>query len=243
MEVTKREIIVSISIISLMFILGLFISGNIENGAIDEKEKYNKAIQIESKELFEYGMKTNVGNAFIYGDLEITDPVTYKEIGGQYSYIKKVKEVYTMHTRTVCETVGSGKNKRTVCHEEVYWSWDTVKTESKKSKDALFLGVKFKYSQFSTLPSKYIKTIKESSHVRYKYYGSPIKSNGTIFATLKDNNIGEEVPFYKDKKIDEAYEMLTNDLESGVFIFWIIWILITSLCICTYCYFDNDYLY
>ena len=200
MEVTKREIIVSISIISLMFILALFISGNIENGAIDEKEKYNKAIQIESKELFEYGMKTNVGNAFIYGDLEITDPVTYKEIGGQYSYIKKVKEVYTMHTRTVCETVGSGKNKRTVCHEEVYWSWDTVKTESKKSKDALFLGVKFKYSQFSTLPSKYIKTIKESSHVRYKYYGSPIKSNGTIFATLKDNNIGEEVPFYKDKK-------------------------------------------
>ena len=68
-EITKREILASISIIAMMLLIGFVISGRISNYILDRNEKYNKAIKIESSDLFEYGMRTNVGYAFVYGDL------------------------------------------------------------------------------------------------------------------------------------------------------------------------------
>jgi hypothetical protein len=46
MEITKREIIVSISIIAVMIVIGLLISGGIEDHQSDLNAKYNKAIHI-----------------------------------------------------------------------------------------------------------------------------------------------------------------------------------------------------
>lgn len=98
-EITKREILVSVSIVAIMLLIGVLIAGKISDYQLDKNEKYNKAIKIESQELFEYGMRTNAGNAFVYGDLKAVDTVTYPGIGGEYIYIEKVKERYTMHTR------------------------------------------------------------------------------------------------------------------------------------------------
>lgn len=72
-EITKREILASISIIAMMLLIGFVISGRISNYILDRNEKYNKAIKIESSDLFEYGMRTNVGYAFVYGDLKAVD--------------------------------------------------------------------------------------------------------------------------------------------------------------------------
>ena len=107
-EITKREILASISIIAVMILIGILISGKISECQMDKNEKYNKAVKIESQEMFRYGMDTNVGNAFVYGDLKAVDTVTYPEIGGEYMYVEKVKERYTMHTRTVTHTDGKG---------------------------------------------------------------------------------------------------------------------------------------
>lgn len=88
-EITKREILASISIIAMMLLIGFVISGRISNYILDRNEKYNKAIKIESSDLFEYGMRTNVGYAFVYGDLKAVDTVSYPEInGGVYVYRK-----------------------------------------------------------------------------------------------------------------------------------------------------------
>lgn len=100
-EITKREILVSISIIAVMILFGILISSKISECQMDKNEIYNKAVKIESQEMFQYGMDTNVGNAFVYGDLKAVDTVTYPEIGGEYMYVEKIKERYTMHTRTV----------------------------------------------------------------------------------------------------------------------------------------------
>lgn len=127
MEITKREVIASISIIAVMLIIGVIIHGNISEKIMDSNEKYNKAIKVEDEELFKYGMRTSVGNAFVYGELEVLDPVTYSEVGGEYSYIEKVKEEYTMHTRTVTYTDSNGK---TQTETETYWTWDEVGSES-----------------------------------------------------------------------------------------------------------------
>ena len=90
MEITKREVLASVSIVAAMLLIGLLISGKIQNSIMDDNERYNKAVKIENEELFQYGMDTNVGDAFVYGDLEAVDTVTYPEIGGDYIFVKKV---------------------------------------------------------------------------------------------------------------------------------------------------------
>lgn len=127
-EITYREILASISIIAVMLLIGFVISGKVSQIHDDKNAKYNKAVKIESADLFRYGMDTNVGNAFVYGDLEAVDTVTYPEIGGEYMCVEKEEEHYNRHTRTYTTTDGKG---HTETHTEVYWSWDYAGSESK----------------------------------------------------------------------------------------------------------------
>lgn len=121
-EITKREILASVSIIAVLLLIGFIISGKISDHLMDKNEKYNKAVKIEEQELFEYGMRTDIGNAFVYGDLEAVDTVTYPEIGGKYMYVRKVEEHYTMHTRQVAHTTTVNGHSHTYYTTEVYWS-------------------------------------------------------------------------------------------------------------------------
>lgn len=131
-EITKREILTSISIIAVMLLIGVLISSKISEHQLDANEVYNKAVKIDNTDLFQYGMDTNVGNAFVYGDLVAVDTVTYPEIGGEYMYIEKVKEKYTKHTRTVTHKDSNGKTHK---KKETYWTWDRVDSEDKKCQE------------------------------------------------------------------------------------------------------------
>lgn len=62
-EITKREILASISIIAVMLLIGVLIASKISEYQMDKNEIYNKALKIESQDLFQYGMDTNAGNA------------------------------------------------------------------------------------------------------------------------------------------------------------------------------------
>lgn len=234
--ITKREIIASVSILAIMLLIGFLISGQISERRMDKNEIYNKAVKIETTDMFEYGMRTNVGNAFVYGDLEAVDTVTYPEIGGKYMYIEKVKERYTMHTRTVTTTV----NGKTQTRIETYWTWDRVGSEDRTCKEVSFLGVTFKSNKIDIPGSDYIKTIKESSHVRYKYYGTEVKHTGTIFTELRDETITDGTRFYKDMNIEETVKRLESG--GGLIIFWIVWIVLIAACIYGFYYIDNHWL-
>lgn len=156
-EITKREILASISIIAVMLLIGFTISGRISNYILDRNEKYNKAIKIESSDLFEYGMRTNVGYAFVYGDLKAVDTVSYPEINGEYMYIEKIEEHYNMHTRTVTTTDSKGK---THTRTETYWSWDYAGSEEQKCSEIIFLGHVFPSNKVEFPSTEYIDTIK-----------------------------------------------------------------------------------
>ena len=200
-EITVREIIASISIIAIMLLFGILIHGKISEHQMDKNEIYNKAVKIESKDLFQYGMDTNVGNAFVYGELKAVDTVTYPEIGGEYMYVEKVKEKYTRHTRTVTKTkIVNGKTK-TYTETEVYWTWDRVGSEDKKCKELSFCDITFESNKFDIPGAGYITTIKESVNVRYKYYGTGTKLTGTIFADLRDKTIPKGTNFYNNMNI------------------------------------------
>lgn len=92
-EITKREVLFSIAIIAVMTLIGFVIHGKISDNLMNEYQKYNTALQIDNNsEMFSYGMRTDIGNAFVHGDLKAVDTVTYPEIGGAYMYVEKIKE-------------------------------------------------------------------------------------------------------------------------------------------------------
>lgn len=236
MEITKREVITSIAIIAIMLTIGFLIGDKIEDYQNDKNAKYWKAEQISDTELFQYGMDTSAGNAFIYGTLQAEDPVTYKELGGKYMYIEKVEEHYTRHTRTV--TTGSGKHRHTKV--EHYWTWDLVGSEDKTCKNLKFLGIQFDSKKVKMPGADYIETIKESSRIRYKYYGVKAEVKGTLFTKMSKGTISDKSDFYQNMEIEETIERLTSGEEK--IIFWVVWIIMTVLAVIGFYYLDNKWL-
>lgn len=235
-EITYREILASISIVAVMLLIGFVISGKISQIQDDKNAKYNKAVKIESTDLFRYGMDTNVGNAFVYGELKAVDTVTYPEIGGEYMYVEKIEEHYNRHTRTYTTTDGKGHTR---IHTEVYWSWDYAGSEDMQCKEVLFCGVVFDSNKIKLPSADYIDTIKESGYVRYKYYGTNIEYKGTIFTELKDKTISDSTHFY-EMSIKETKDKLERNI--GVVIFWIVWIIVMVLAVFGFYYIDNEWL-
>lgn len=236
-EITRREVLASVSIIAIMLLIGSLLSAKISNWQMDRNEKYNKAVKIENNsDLFQYGMNTNVGNAFVYGELKAIDTVTYPEIGGEYMYVKKVKEKYTKHTRRVSHRSGD----HTYYTTETYWTWDYVGSEDIEGKEISFCGIKFPIKKIDYPSPDYIETIKESYYVRYKYYGTATEYKGTVFTALKDKTIEDGSSFYEDSKIPEVIDRL----ESGIWnvVFWIFWILLTGFAVFGFYYLDNEWL-
>lgn len=239
-EITFREILASISIIAVMLTIGFLISEKISQRYVDSNEIYNKALKIENDEdVFQQGMDTNIGNAFIHGELKAIDTVTFSEIDREYMYVKKVEEHYNMHTRTYTTTDGKG---HTHVHTQTYWSWDYAGKETKKCKELSFCGVKFKSEKINIPRASYIQTIKKSSHVRFKYYGVETKYTGTIFAELKDGTIPDDSCFYENKSIDETMDELVSNGKVAQIIFWVIWTILIIGVIFGFYYLDNEWL-
>ncbi|GLB26517.1 hypothetical protein LXJ15735_27580 [Lacrimispora xylanolytica] len=237
--ITKREILVSISILAIMLLLGVLISTRISEHQMDKNEIYNKAVKIQSQELFQYGMDTNVGNAFVFGELKAVDTVTYPEIGGEYMSVEKVKERYTRHTRTVTKTRTVNGKSQTYTETEVYWTWDAIDKWSQHCNKVTFLGIEFDYGQIYKPNEQHVDTQKESSNIRYVYYGSSTEYTGTIFTRLKDNTVNNTL-FYNGRNIDETVDYLESGV--GLIIFWIFWIILTGGCLFGFYYIDNNWL-
>lgn len=240
MTITKREVLVSIVIVCVMILFGVMISNGINDTVMEKQQEYNTALQIDNdKDLFEYGMRTNVGNAFVYGELKAVDTVTFDEIGGEYSYVKKVKEKYTRHERTVTKTRTVNGKTETYTEIEVYWSWDYADSWCKHSDKITFLDVEFDYGMIDFPSSSHITTIKESSKIRYVYYGAPTYSIGTIYTKLANGTI-KSTDMYHSRSISETLEMKLSDWSVGLF--WFFWIFLTGSLVVGFYYIDNNWL-
>lgn len=247
MEITKREIIISVAIAAVMLIVGFFISGKITDMQNDKNAEYQKAVHIEDSELFRYGMDTNVGNAFVYGDLQAVDTVTFDEIGGEYLHVKKIEERYERHEREVTETDSEGKKHTKV---EVHYEWEIEDRESKHSENIMFCGIEFPYDKIPYSLDNHIKTINsdreyswksgEFVKVRYKYYGTSPKHTGTVYTKLSDGTISYNSRFFKDYTIEQALDSCTHSVANEMF--WALWIALTAGAVIGFCYFDNKWL-
>lgn len=238
-EITKREVIASISILAIMLILGILIGDKVNDMIQDDNARYYKAYKInEDEDLFKYCIDTNVGNAFVYGELKAKYPITHKNVKGKYMILEEVREEYTMHTRTVTYTV-NGKTKTKL---ETYWTWDRVGSETYQSKEILFLGKTFKISKFRIPDTTYIDTVSGGYHIRYKYYGLEPNFKATLFCDLRNNDIGKDrIDVYRGRQINETLEYLAND--SFIYVYWFLWICLTIGVIYMFYYADNKWLY
>ncbi|MFR3727661.1 hypothetical protein [Lacrimispora sp.] len=235
-EITLREIIASVAIVAVMLLIGFVIAEKIEAHQMDKNAEYNKAVHITDSAMFRYGMETSLGNAFVYGNLEAVDPVTYPELGGAYMYVEKVKERYTRHTRTVHHS--NGKTSWTTT--ETYWTWDKIGSENIHSNNIRFLGIEFSYGKVAVPKADYIQTIKESSKIRYKYYGCLKEYTGTIYTFLKDGTIKDNSEFFQNKDIRGALKQKTSGI--GLWMFLIFWIILTGGAVFVFFYMDNRWL-
>lgn len=247
MKITKREIIASIAIISVMLTIGFMISGKINEHQIEKNAEYQKAIHIDNQEIFEYGMNTNVGNAFVYGDIEPVDTVTYDEICGEYLYIEKIEERYERHEELVTKKDSNGKEYK---EKEISYDWEIEDRESKHAEQIKFLGIVFDYGKINLPAEKYIDTIKgdkvwswksgERVKVRFKYYGVETEHTGTIYTYLGYGTISDGTRFFKDCVIDESLEKCTSGVWNIVF--WIFLVIFICGCVFGFCYLDNKWL-
>lgn len=141
-----------------------------------------------------------------------------------------------MHTRRVSH--GSGKHKYYTT--ETYWTWDYAGEESKTAKKINFCGIDFESNKIVLPYDEYVDTVKESSRIRYKYYGVGTEYKGTIFTLLKDKTISDKSVFYNNRNINETVEHLESDML--LILFRIGWILLTGLAVFGFYYLDNDWL-
>lgn len=239
-SITKREIIFSIVILAVMLTLGFIIHGAIDESLMLKHQEYNTALRIENDaDMFNYAMSTNIGNSYVHGTVTAVDPVPCFELGGEYSSVKKVKEKYTMHTRTVTRTrVVNGKTQ-TYTTTETYWTWDHVQTWRDFSSKIEFLEAEFDYGTISLPGENYLKTVKESSHIRYKYYGAPTSGDVVIYAKLADNTI-TNVKTHHNVTIEDAHKSMTSKGE--LILFWVLWVLLTGGAVFAFVYIDNHWL-
>ncbi len=233
----KRQVILGVIVITIMTIIGVCISNKIRQDLLEKYETYDKAAKITSQAEFKNAIKTNVGNAFVYGNLEALDSVTFPELEGEYSYIMKKMQSYQKHYRTVTKTHKDSKGKAYTTEErETYWTWDTLGTEERKAKKISFLNVEFDYGKIKFPSSHYISTIDKHYNRRNVYYGTDLSFTGTIYCYIENNTINK-VTFYNQKNITETIEKLKSGQE--VLIFWILWLLFTVAVTAAACYFGK----
>ena len=259
-RVTFREVLVSIIIILLLGAVGVIIDSKITDVYIENTSVYKKSLKIRDEDSLNYLMSTKAGNSLIEGEFKSNKGVTFKELKGSYTYIRKVKEVYTMHSRLVCKTVGSGKNSHEVCHTEYYWSWDYHGSDEKYAKNITFLEQSLNTKHVvSQVPDKTLKLkdnlsdknsmklrenyLYKSSNVRYYYEYIPLNFKGTIFTSFNDDKkCFNQYQIKYNQTIDQLLEYESNSVNIFGIIFKIAWLVLIGSTVYLYVIRENEYL-
>ena len=268
MEVTKREIMVSVIIFFVLLGLGFLIHYLIIDGYVLEIEKYNKALKIDNNvDQFNYSIETEIGNALVYGDFKVDNGKSFEELKNDYMYIEKVTERYTKHSRQSCSKCG----KSTCCHTEYYYTWDRINNDIQFTNQIKFLGTNYDYHLFSNYPEyrlnleeeiidnkkgyvngNYLYKDKKGlfgssvGDIRYYYNYTPKYFMGTIFVNMKNKTI---LSYNNSKTIrinnGDIKTTIENKKEEELYtniIFWAVWIILIGASIFGFVYLENDYL-
>lgn len=211
----------------------MFAFEKMDENRVNTLSLYQASVKIEDQETMEYANHTSIGHAMVQGDFTTKDPVKFEEMTKDFFAVRKVKERYTMHTRTVRR----GKSTRV----QVYYTWDYAGEDSLLAKRFEVLGVEFespkdlRNSGLVRIDASQIiknasgKYYKESPNVRYYYEVFPQEFRGVLAANIKDGKLSRldrnNMPtIFKDQTSTKVVESYENDRSV---LFWIVWIVAT----------------
>lgn len=140
--------LVSATVFVALASIGIWLHNVILNSHYEKQRLYTTAIKTENKDEFNYSIDTKQGNVLAYGNFEFQDLVKFREMNKKFAYVKKVKQVYTRHSTTSCNSNGS-------CSTSTYYSWDWHGQEIKESKTVKFMDREYPKSLFNHHFSQY----------------------------------------------------------------------------------------
>lgn len=237
-EITIREILVSIVIVLLMIGLGFFIAESIHDKITSDSEVYFKSLKVnKDQELFDYAIRTEVGDMLSFGKFKAYEPVSDSLINGKFFAINKVEEHYTMHTRTVSYKCG----KSTCTRTETYWTWDYVGETNTNTKTFTYLGKKFDFETVNFNNEQFFDTVDISSDDRFQFYVIPIEFNGTLYSKAKDKTIKEN-KLYSEQTIKQVIDNKKHSADFWVNWFWFGWGVLIVILVAVFMLLDNKYI-
>lgn len=244
MEITKREILFSTIIVSLMVGLGVWIENPIVSNATKESLRTASSVQIKDSEKFGYIARTNVGPFIAEGELVANDTIMISDIPGQFSVIKKVKEVYTEHVEVYTTTDSKG---HTQTHTRTYHSWDVKGKEVFETGDYTFLGKKFTARDIDYHYREKLDTIIYhrkfwGDDVRYCYYTAPITVEGVLFGSAENKGY-TNLNFHEGATIQAVVDDAEGWVHIAPILFWVLWLLLTACFVYLFYYCENHWLY
>lgn len=230
MEITKREILFSTLIVSIMVGIGIWISTPIISRVTRSALETASSVAVSDPEKFGYIRRTDAGRFLAEGTLYSNDTITLPELPGQYSKVEKVKERYTLHTEIYTTTDSKG---HVHTHTRTYYSWDRIGSEEYETEDFTFLGEVFTGKEIHYRISTRQDTIIKEKHfwkddIRYVYYTAPLNTYGVLSGTAQ-NREWKDLSFSKGTTIEKIIGASERDIKSAPIVFWILWTLLIAL--------------
>lgn len=244
MEITKREILASVTILAIMVGLGVWLSAPILSKATERYLAVASSVVANTDDEFDYISRTNAGRFLANGTLSAIDTVRLEELPGVYSSVKKVKEEYRLHTQVYTTTDGKG---HTTTHTRTYHSWDEVKHWNYKAERAMFRGKEFKIDEVYRVRIQKdtiikVKTKMFENDTRYVYYTAPVSFDGVMLGSAMNRKY-EEPKFINGLTAEEYIKNTERKLNGNTVLFWILWSLLTAGMIAGFYALENKWLY
>lgn len=239
MEIKPREIAFSVAIVFVMVALGFLLGSKISDHIAETNEEFTTATQITDDQQFQYALDTDFGNVIAYGNLVAEQPVSADDLDGEYAQLTKITEQYTMHTRVVTSTDGKG---HTYTRTEVYWTWDEIDRKEESTETFTFMGVSFPADKFSVTAHQQGDTIYDSRLVRHYYEAVDANMVGSICTQIKDHTIADSNRFYADAEPQAVIDLAVRQGNIAIFLFWILWIVLTGGAVYGFCVLENRWL-
>lgn len=168
------------------------------------------------------------------------------DVTGLLILIPKDRKQYTKHTRIVTRTRTNSKGETEEYEvEEDYYTWDFVSRENKHSEKIRFINTEFLYGTIKFPPSHEIDTVyidgifHSVGDIRYVYYGSVDRCEGTLYAVLENDTV-VNAHLYYNQEIDDTIEQLESNVP--IVLFWVVWVFLMCCIVCVFYIIDNKWL-
>ena len=232
MEVTVRELLVSLMIIALFTVSSFFIRGCISNKNADALHEVSVTTEVQTPYAFKWAKETCNGRFVGADTLVAVTPAVIDGVKGMV--VRRALEEYTRHTvvHTSCNKNG--------CHSYTthYWSWDEQRSDYAYSDNVEFFNIRdIEFVQVAPSPN-YVKTKDIGYHLRYVYYRTPLRVPGVLNGTIHDRKFSE-LTFYENcVTINDWREKRLNKFNRIDTAFVIVW---TIICVVVLIFFWREY--